>query len=134
MDATLGAIRPSERSEHCQPLERNVNKPFLCIYPYTLSGRRVDAPQQPEGEGEDGSGAVGGERDKCGQEFNTRQACENHIRSRHTFEKLRCSFPNCGFASTDVQNLNKHEKSHVRSNTMAVQPRTAEVGLRMRSV
>ena len=123
-----------ERSPHCQPLERNVNKPFVCIFPYTLSGRRVDIPQQQEGGGEGAGDGGGGETNRCGQEFNTRQACENHIRSRHTFEKLRCSFPNCGFASTDVQNLNKHEKSHVRSNTMAMQPRAAEVGLRMRSL
>ena len=129
-----------ERSPHCQPLERNVNKPFLCIYPYTLNGRRVDISddqqqQQQEEEGGVESGGGGSDRDRCGQEFSTRQACENHIRSRHTMEKLKCSFPNCGFSSTDVQNLNKHEKSHVaKPTTLTMQPRVAEAGLRMRSL
>ena len=124
-----------ERSPHCQPLDRSVNKPFVCIYPYTLTGRRVDRRdglQEDEANGAGGGG--GGERDRCGQEFGTRQACENHIRGRHTFEKLKCSFPNCGFSSTDVQNLNKHERSHVSSNTLSMQPKASEGALRMRLV
>ena len=131
-----------ERSPHCQPLERNVNKPFVCIYPFTLNGRRVGGGSGSGGGGggevegvERGGGGGGSERERCGQEFSTRQACENHIRSRHTYEKLKCSFPNCGFSSTDVQNLNKHEKSHVgRSTSLSMQPRVGEGGLRMKSV
>ena len=118
-----------EHSPHCQPLERSVNKPFLCIYPFTLSGRRVNAGGAEE---EDSSG--GSEVGRCAAEFGTRQACENHIRSRHTLEKLKCSFPRCGFAHSDVQNLNKHERTHVQSGTLSAQPRAGEGGLRMRSV
>ena len=118
-----------EHSPHCQPLERSVNKPFLCISPYTLSGRRVGFG----GAEVDDSGG-GSEVGRCAQEFGTRQACENHIRSRHTLEKLKCSFPRYGFAHSDVQNLNKHERTHVQSGTLVAQPRTGEGGLRMRSV
>ena len=127
--------RSLERSPHCQSLERSVNKPFVCIYPYSLSGRRVDRPedqQQEAGEGESGGGS--NERDRCDQEFGTRQACENHIRSRHTFEKLQCTYPNCGFSSTDVQNLNKHERTHVRQVTQSLPPAAGDGGLRMKSV
>ena len=114
-----------ERSPYCQALDRSVNRPFVCLWPHTVDGHRAPGPV----EGMEERGAP------CVLDFATRQACENHIRSRHTYEKLKCSYPSCGYAHTDIQNLNKHERSHIRPPT-AVLPRleAAGTGLRMRSV
>ena len=84
---------PIPHSPHCEQLSGHLNRPFQCIFPDTV----------------DGVGGGGGER--CDAEFATRQACENHIRTRHTKERLSCSYDGCTWSTHDVQNLNKHERT-----------------------
>ena len=73
-------------SPYCLVLEGGLNRPYLCVF-----------------------AGDGGQR--CNADFSSRQACENHIRSRHTKERLACSYGDCVFSTHDFQNLTKHERT-----------------------
>ena len=89
---------PIPHSPHCSVVNTNLNRPFQCIYPDRLGERRrVDDEKSGDGR-------------RCNADFSSRQACENHIRARHTKERLPCSYGGCVFSSTDFQKLTKHER------------------------
>ena len=100
--AAAGPVRHLiPHSPHCASLGKSVNRPFVCIWPDTVDGRG-----RRSGDEADGPTA-----ERCQADFPSRQACENHIRSRHTKEKLACSYGGCVFSTHDVQNLSKHERN-----------------------
>ena len=119
------------RSPHCRVLPSSINRRFVCVYRRGSGERNGHGGQEEEGdeiENEEGEGeererggqqeerggGEAGEGEECGLDFVTRQACENHIRTRHTREKLRCAAAGCLYASYDLQNLTKHErKAHM---------------------
>jgi len=89
------------KNPHCKELpDRSLQRRFICIYPRTEQNFGQDIDGEPP----------------CEHDFGTRQECQNHIRSKHTKERLMCPYPECDRGYFDRQNLSKHTRDHERQN------------------